>query len=124
MGRVEFCRIYKYNIYYIRCFIDYFKYGFISSSDNHQAAPGSGYKELFGNNIDFSGPSSEFTDKLLRGPTYDLNDRDYVDNFEGLFEKSKRTFSLNSQSQGKQRIFVGIRVDFFFGFSYHELIEN
>lgn len=56
-----------------------FKYGFISSSDNHQAAPGSGYKELFGNNIDFSGPSSEFTDKLLRGPTYDLNDRDYVD---------------------------------------------
>jgi hypothetical protein len=56
-----------------------FKYGFISSSDNHQAAPGSGYKELFGNNIDFSGPSSKFTDKLLHGPTFDLQDRDYVD---------------------------------------------
>mgnify|MGYP003303789243 CR=1 FL=1 len=27
-----------------------FRYGFIGSSDNHQAAPGSGYKEIFGLN--------------------------------------------------------------------------
>jgi hypothetical protein len=56
-----------------------FRYGFISSSDNHQASPGSGYKELFGNNIDFTGPTSELVDKLLHGPTYDLQDRDFVD---------------------------------------------
>ena len=56
-----------------------FNYGFISSSDNHQAAPGSGYKELFGNNIDFSGPSSKFVDKLLHGPTFDTDDPTYRD---------------------------------------------
>ena len=42
-----------------------FRYGFIGSSDNHSAAPGSGYKELFGNNIDGSGPTSKFFDRLL-----------------------------------------------------------
>ncbi len=47
-----------------------FRYGFIGSSDNHSAAPGSGYKELFGNNIDGSGPPSEFLDKILHMNPY------------------------------------------------------
>ena len=42
-----------------------FRYGFIGSSDNHSSAPGSGYKELFGNNIDGSGPPTKFFDRLL-----------------------------------------------------------
>ena len=42
-----------------------FKYGFISSSDNHQAAPGSGYKELFHTSVDGVGPSKELFDKEL-----------------------------------------------------------
>ena len=42
-----------------------FRYGFIGSSDNHQAAAGSGYKEIFATSVDGSGPTSEFKDKVL-----------------------------------------------------------
>ena len=47
-----------------------FRYGFISSSDNHASAPGSGYKEIFGTSIDGSGPTNKLFDRLLHGRTY------------------------------------------------------
>ena len=47
-----------------------FRYGFIGSSDNHSAAPGSGYKELFGNNVDGNGPPTEFFDRILHMEPY------------------------------------------------------
>jgi len=47
-----------------------FRYGFIGSSDNHSAAPGSGYKELFGNNVDGNGPPNRLFDRLLHMDPY------------------------------------------------------
>ncbi len=54
-----------------------FRYGFIASSDNHEAAPGSGYKEIFGNNIDGVGPPNKFYDKLLHSKDYVLGEDNY-----------------------------------------------
>ena len=54
-----------------------FRYGFIASSDNHEAAPGSGYKEIFGYYIDGVGPPNKFYDKLLHSKDYVLGEDNY-----------------------------------------------
>ena len=62
---------------------------FISSSDNHESAPGSGYKELFHTSIDGAGPKSEFFDKILHMQQYTLggeNESAIKDAFKSDYE--------------------------------------
>ena len=90
-----------------------FNYGFISSSDNHESAPGSGYKELFHTSIDGAGPKSEFFDKILHMQQYTLggeNESAIKDAFKSDYEPvdfdiTKLDLSFNVIEWERQRSF-------------------
>jgi len=90
-----------------------FKYGFISSSDNHQAAPGSGYKELFHTSVDGVGPPTEIFDKVLHMEPYSIgteNNRPLKDSYISDqhpidFDITKLTLGFNTIEWERQRSF-------------------
>lgn len=90
-----------------------FKYGFISSSDNHQAAPGSGYKELFHTSVDGVGPPKELFDKFLHMEPYTIGAKNenpvkdaYISDDQPIdFDLTKLTLGFNTIEWERQRSF-------------------
>lgn len=90
-----------------------FNYGFISSSDNHEAAPGSGYKELFHTSIDGAGPPTKFFDDILHMRQYTIGSDNidtigdnYISDDRPIdFDITKLNFSFNTIEWERQRSF-------------------
>ena len=90
-----------------------FRYGFIGSSDNHQASAGSGYKEIFGTSLDGNGPSTKFIDRILHARRYYLSGEnedpirdDYVsDDQPIIYDPTKLRLGFDTIEWERQRGF-------------------